>query len=69
MDHMMACGLIEDDEDRAEREEQERKWESEEDVRALRRVAEMRKDKDRLKRARVMIAEQKAELERAGADL
>lgn len=66
MNGMMAGGFGEDEDERAER---EREWESEEDVRALRRVAELRGDKDRMKRARKMIAEQKAELDRAGEEV
>ena len=40
-------------------------WQSEEDIRALQRVAEITKDKPRMARARKMIKEQKAALDAA----
>ena len=43
----------------------ELKWQTEEDLRALRRVAEIRKDKARLSRARKLITEEKASLDAA----
>jgi len=43
----------------------EQRWQSEEDIRALQRVAEITKDKPRMARARKMIKEQKAALDAA----